>query len=80
MQEFGERIQRARPPRGLPDRGGKNTKFWEQLAKAYTDEVRRGEPYPAAALAKRMGQPASKVRVWVHRMKKAGLIQSASDE
>ena len=73
------RATRARPPRGRPSRRGHSTAFYTKLADAYRGEVARGEPYPGASLAKRMKVSSDQMRVWIHRARKAGHLEPASE-
>jgi hypothetical protein len=72
--DFGARIRRARAPRVKS--GHKTEAQWRAIAAAYLDEVRRGTPNPSAALAHRMGVDPATMRVWLHRLRKRGLLPS----
>ena len=67
------RIERARPPRRQGRRW--TDQEWERLADSYRREVAKGTPNPGAALAHRMGESPETMRVWVHRMRKRGLLE-----
>jgi hypothetical protein len=73
LADFNAAIEQARP-KGRRRNGGTGTQDWARIAKAYQELVARGEPYPAAVLAKRLGVPASNVRVWIHRLRRDGVL------
>jgi hypothetical protein len=73
LADFNAAIERARPTRRRRS-GGTGTQDWARIAREYQKLVAKGERYPAAELAKRLGVPASNVRVWVHRLRNEGVL------
>jgi hypothetical protein len=59
---------------------GSTTDRWVKLAKKYEQEVARGKANPSAALAEREGVDPATMRVWVHRMRRMGLLPPAAGD
>jgi hypothetical protein len=75
LADFNAAVEQAKP-----DRRGKAARDWARIAKAYQDAVARGEQYPSATVAKRMGVDPGQMRVWVYRLRKAGILEPVSHE
>lgn len=73
LADFNTAIAKARP-----NRRGKPSRDWARIAKAHQDAVSRGEQYPSATVAKRMGVDPAQMRVWIHRLRQKGILPPAA--
>jgi hypothetical protein len=75
--QFTAKATRAAMSERRPGRKGHGLLFFAQLAKDYVDQIRASDPRPAATIARARGLKPERVRDFIHRARKQGLLTDA---